>query len=152
MMSDRLSKLFATFFYCGYVPGAPGTFTSAVGVLIYLSLLGHPFLYVVVLAIITLVGFPAGGRTEKLIGRKDPGCVVIDEVSGVLLALFLLPPVPKVLWTAFFLFRAFDMFKVYPACKFEEFKGGTGIMMDDIVAGIYTNVIMHLAIRIAGIV
>ena len=88
---------------------------------------------------------------EAMVGRKDPGCVVIDEVAGVLIAFFLLPPVPNVLWTAFFLFRAFDMFKIYPANRFEACKGGTGIMMDDIIAGIYTNLVMHAALRVAGV-
>ena len=144
-------KIGATFFYCGYFPGAPGTFTSAVAVLLYLALYGHPVLYLAVLGAVTVWGFFAGGAMEAMVGRKDPGCVVIDEVSGVLISFLLLPPVPKVMWTAFFLFRAFDMFKIYPANRFENCKGGTGIMMDDIIAGIYTNLVMHAAIRLAGI-
>lgn len=144
-------KIGATFFYCGYFPVAPGTFTSAVAVLFYWLLQGHVPLYLASLGAVTAWGFFSGGVMEKMTGRKDPGCVVIDEVSGVLISFFLLPPVPRVMWTAFFLFRAFDMFKIYPANKFESRHGGTGIMLDDIVAGVYTNLVMHVAIRLTGI-
>ena len=69
-----------------------------------------------------------------------------------MIALFLLPLDWPVLITAFFLFRALDMFKLYPVNQMEKFEGGLGIMMDDIVAGVYTNIVMHIAIRWAGIV
>ena len=80
--------------------------------------------------------------------KKDPSCVVIDEVSGVMIALFMLPIIPSVLFTAFFLFRAFDMFKIYPANKIEKLPSSYGIMFDDIIAGIYTNMTMHIALKI----
>jgi len=85
-------------------------------------------------------------------GQKDPSCVVIDEVSGIMIAFFMLPMVWPVSIITFFLFRAFDMFKIYPVNKFEEMKGGTGIMMDDIIAGLYTNITMQIAIRLAQVV
>ncbi|MCK5579938.1 MAG: phosphatidylglycerophosphatase A [Candidatus Omnitrophica bacterium] len=150
-MSDKLAKLISTFFYVGYFPVAPGTMGSAVAVALCFILHKNPILYILCFAIITYLGFRAGGRMEKLVGKKDPGCVVIDEVSGVMIAFIGLPYTPAVVWTAFFLFRAFDMFKVYPANKFEKMGGGTGIMMDDIMAGIYTCLFMHIAIRLAGI-
>jgi phosphatidylglycerophosphatase A len=102
------------------------------------------------LAIITVVGFLTAGQLEKQTGAKDPGCVVIDEVCGMLISCFMLPLSWPVLITAYFLFRAFDMFKIYPAYKLEKLPGSVGIMMDDIVAGIYTNVIMHIALRFAA--
>ena len=64
----------------------------------------------------------------------------------------LLPPAWPIIVTAFFLFRAFDMFKIYPVGLFERLEGSTGVMMDDIVAGLYTNIIMHIAIRLMGVV
>ena len=67
-----------------------------------------------------------------------------------MISFFLLPPTTSVLITAFFLFRAFDMFKIYPVNKFEPLKGGVGVMMDDIIAGIYTFIVMHLALRFIG--
>jgi len=73
---------------------------------------------------------------------------VIDEVAGVMIAFFLLPQTWAVMWTAFFVFRAFDMFKIYPGNKLEGVKGSGGIMLDDIMAGIYTNIVMHVALRL----
>jgi len=89
---------------------------------------------------------------EKILKKKDPGCVVIDEVAGIMIALFLLPLTPAVVITTFFLFRAFDMFKTFPVNKIEHFEGSIGVMTDDLVAGIYTNIVMQCAIRWAGII
>jgi len=76
---------------------------------------------------------------------------VIDEVAGVMLAFFLLPLTPAVAVTTFFLFRAFDMFKIYPVNKFEEIEGSAGVMLDDLFAGLYTNITMQIAVRWAGL-
>ncbi len=151
-MPDHLARLLATFFYIGNVPVAPGTLASLAGTLLAIVLLGHPFIYIVVFLIITLAGFAVSGRVEKLLKQKDPSCIVIDEVSGVLLALFALPLNPAVMVVAFFLFRAFDMFKIYPVNRFEELPGAIGIMADDLWAGFYTNITMQIALRWAGIV
>jgi len=151
-MSDKLVKMLSTWFYVGDLPVAPGTFASAVGVLMAIICSPSTFVYVVVVAIVTLLGFMVSGRMEKLLDQKDPGCIVIDEVAGVMVAFFLLPMTPVVIITAFFLFRAFDMFKIYPVNKFEELEGTTGVMMDDIIAGAYTNIVMQFAVRAAGII
>lgn len=150
-MSDKFARLMATWFYVGDFPVAPGTMASAVGMVMCFILSAHPVLYVVLGIIITYIGFKASDITEGLVGTKDPSCVVIDEVAGVMIAFFLLPITPAIAITTFFLFRAFDMFKIYPVNKLEEMKGGVGIMMDDLFAGLYTNIVMHLAIRFAGI-
>jgi phosphatidylglycerophosphatase A len=106
---------------------------------------------VAILAVVLVVGFYASGKTEEALGEHDPSCVVIDEVAGIMIAFFLLPLNLPVLITAFFLFRAFDMFKIYPANRFESLKGGLGIMADDIVAGLYANILMQIAIRVIHI-
>lgn len=149
---DKLVRLLSTFFYVGLFPLAPGSLASLVGVFLCVLLHQDVMAYVTVLAAVTAVGFLVSGRMEVLAGEKDPSCVVIDEVAGVMLAFFLLPLTPSVAFTAFFVFRAFDMFKIYPANKLEAIHGGTGIMMDDIIAGFYTNVVMHIAVRWAGII
>ena len=150
-MSERWVKIWSTFFYIGYSPFAPGSMASLAGAVLAVLLHQSTVLYVLVFVAITAIGFKVGGAMEKITEKKDPGCVVIDEVSGIMIAFFLLPMTPAVIWTAYFLFRAFDMFKIYPVCKFEALGGGKGIMMDDIIAGIYTGVIMHIAVRIVGI-
>ena len=147
-MLDKLTKLISTFFYVGDFPVAPGTMASFVGALLAIILAPNSAIYIIVTAIVCALGFLVSGKMERILGKKDPGCVVIDEVAGILIALFLLPLKVNVLVTAFFLFRAFDMFKIYPCNIIEEKGGSYGIMMDDIVAGVYTNLVMHGAIRI----
>ncbi len=141
-MSNKLAQIFATFFYLGYFPLAPGTMASLAGTFLYF--LFYPNLTILILAclLVVVIGFLTGGQMEKRLATKDPGCVVIDEVAGVMIAFFMLPMTPAVVITAFFLFRALDMFKIYPIYKFENYKGSLGIMMDDIIAGFYTNLIM----------
>jgi phosphatidylglycerophosphatase A len=165
-VKDYLALAIAT---CGvgYLPLAPGTWGSLVGVGIYLLLESSTFRLinaflppdsflrfmplpifiaaaVVLITLITLVGIWAASRTEKLFGRKDPGKVVIDEVAGQLIAL--LPLVPRIdpgwmsIVVAFLLFRLFDIVKPYPARRLEKLEGGLGIMSDDIVAGAYAAV------------
>lgn len=149
-MRDRLPRLLATFFGVGNFPAAPGSLASLAGTFLAIALYGHPGILAFVFLVITFAGFAVSGRAEKLFGQKDPSCIVIDEVSGVLLAFFALPLTPAVIVTTFFLFRAFDMFKIYPVNRFEQFPGAIGIMADDLWAGFYTNIVMHLAVRWAG--
>ena len=149
-MRDHLARLLSTFFYVGNVPVAPGSLASLAGTLLAVIFHGDPAVYIVFWGAITLVGFAVSGRVEKLLGQKDPSCVVIDEVSGIMIAFFLIPLTWPTVFTAFFLFRAFDMFKIYPVNRFEELPGAVGIMADDLWAGLYTNIVMQLAIRWAG--
>lgn len=150
-MRDKSVKLLSTFFYIGNFPFAPGTLASAAGLLICIALHKSVFLYLFFMSAITVIGFMVSGRMEEILKKKDPGCVVIDEVAGIMVSFFLLPLTLPVVLTTFFLFRAFDMFKIYPCNKIEESGGAAGIMMDDVVAGLYTNVVMHIAIRFTGI-
>ncbi len=151
-MSEKIVKMLSTWFYVGNLPVAPGTAASAVGIVMAMICSSNVFFYVCVTLIVTILGFMVSGRMEEILDQKDPGCIVIDEVAGVMIAFFLLPLTPVVIVTAFFLFRAFDMFKIYPVNKFEQLKGSTGVMMDDVIAGLYTNIVMQFAIRAAGII
>lgn len=146
-MRDRLARLLSTFFYIGNAPVAPGSLASLAGTLLAIALYRNPAVYIIFFLVITFVGFAVSARAEKLSGQKDPSCIVIDEVSGVLLAFFALPLTPAVIVTTFFLFRAFDMFKIYPVNRFEELPGAAGIMADDLWAGFYTNIVMQMAIH-----
>jgi phosphatidylglycerophosphatase A len=137
----------------GYLPLAPGTFGSLVGVGIFL-LLAHanPLVIVAAILAVTLAGIWAGSRIEQLSGRKDPGKVVVDEVAGQMIALF-----PLMLfghWSivtvivSFILFRFFDIVKPYPANRLQDLDGGMGIMFDDLVAGVYGAVVVSIILRI----
>src|SRR3989338_833493 len=151
---DQFAKIIATFFGIGYLPIAPCTAATAAGIALAFTLQGHSWAYAVVVFVLFAVGVPVCGRVEKMLKQKDPGIVVLDEVVGVLIALAGLPMAWPVTWSVaisvFFLFRAFDMFKIYPINRLEARPGGWGIMLDDVMAGIYTNIIMHIALRGAG--
>jgi len=151
-MPDRFVKLIATFCYVGYLPLGPGSMASIAGALLCGAVQANPVVYVIVLAVITFLGFRVSDRMEAIAGSKDPSCIVIDEVAGVMIGFWGLPWTWPVIITAFFVFRAFDMFKIYPANRLESMKGGVGVMMDDIVAGVYTLITMHLAVRLAGLI
>jgi phosphatidylglycerophosphatase A len=151
-MSDKLIKICSTVFYVGYFPLASGTAASAVGAVLAYFLHKQSVWYVAVLLAITGLGFLTSGKMEKIEGKKDPGSIVIDEVAGMMISFFMIPFSSwAIVLTTFFLFRAFDMFKIYPSNKLEDLGGSTGVMIDDIVAGIYTNLVMQIALRGAGI-
>lgn len=152
MISKAFIRISATFFYLGYFPMASGTFASIFGALLAFMLHDNLFFYLLGGIVISLLGYATSGKMEDLQGQKDPSCVVIDEVAGAFIAFFLLPFKWPIILTAFFLYRAFDMFKVYPLNKIEDLGGAVGIMGDDLMAGLYTNIIMHIALRWAGLV
>jgi phosphatidylglycerophosphatase A len=150
-MKDRIAQLITSFFGLGYFPFAAGSIASAIGGLAAYYLYGNVVLYVLLFVIVTVAGFIFSARMEKVSGEKDPSAIVIDEVSGAMIAFFLLPMSWPVFWTTFFVFRAFDMCKIYPADIYEQKPGALGVMSDDLIAGIYTNLIMQVAIRLAGL-
>ena len=158
--SDYLALAIATF-GVGFLPLIPGTFGSLLSVGIFLLLTqilaGSSLIAVVLLFIlaVTFAGIWAASRTEELSGRKDPGKVVVDEVAGQMIALlpvalFSLQPLTRGVIVSFILFRLFDIFKPYPASRFERLKGGYGIMCDDLVAGAYAAVITSTIIMVFG--
>lgn len=151
-MKTHFVKFFTTFFYIGYFPKAPGSVASIAGVALYCLLHAHLSVYVGVLVAITIIGFLTSGKMERILNQKDPSCVVIDEVAGMMVALVMLPATPLVVISAYALFRFFDIFKTYPINKLEALGGGTGIMLDDLMAGLYTNVLMHMIVRLVGII
>lgn len=149
-MADKLSKLLATFFYVGYFPVAPGTAGSAVGLLLYVFLRNNVWLYGLVTLLIVGLGFLVSSRAELIFGRHDPGEIVIDEVAGILIALFLFPFKFPLAILAFFIFRGLDAFKPPPADRLEKLPGSLGIMLDDIVAGVYTYLVFQLVFLVVS--
>ena len=158
--SDYLALAIATF-GVGYLPLIPGTFGSLLSVgifLLFTQLATGTALFVLVLLftlVVTFAGIWAASRTEELSGRKDPGKVVVDEVAGQMLALlpltlFGLRLTTRAVIVSFILFRLFDIFKPYPAGRFERLKGGYGIMCDDLVAGAYAAVFSSTIVVVFG--
>jgi len=140
-------KILSTFFYVGYLPFIPGTFGSLIGILLFLLIGGNILNYAQLTFLIIAIGFLVSGSAEKLMQKKDPPYIVIDEVSGMLLSLLFLPYDIKIAVVAFILFRVLDTLKPYPAGRLESFRGGRGIMADDLIAGFYTNIILQVALR-----
>ncbi len=135
-----LARFIATGAYSGYAPVAPGTAGSLVGLLLYLIPgFEKPLSLGVAIVVFFFVGAAAAGRLERIHG-KDPSIVVIDEVVGMWIALFLLPKSAAACLLAFFLFRLYDIIKPPPARSVERFEGGFGIMLDDVFAAFYANV------------
>jgi len=99
---------------------------------------------------VVFLGFLVSGKAEKLFQRKDPPFVVIDEVSGMLLSLLFIPFDSRFAILAFILFRLFDAFKPYPIDKLQNLKGSLGIMCDDLVAGLYTNIVLQIVFRLVS--
>jgi phosphatidylglycerophosphatase A len=138
--------------YAGRFPIAPGTAGTLVGVGLYLLLKGvHPAAYFLVCVVVALVGAWVSGRAEELLGKKDHPSIVIDEIAGYMVSMFMVPPAWGFLVAGFFLFRIFDIVKPYPLRRLEEIRGGLGVMLDDIGAGIYTNVVLQVVSRVLNI-
>ena len=110
-----------------------------------------PLRIAVALVVVVIVGIWAGSRVERVLGRKDPGVIVIDEVAGMLLAVLLLPRTIPVLITAFLLFRLFDVWKPFPARESQALTGGMGVMVDDLIAGLYALVLVMGARALFGV-
>jgi phosphatidylglycerophosphatase A len=136
----------ATALGVGYAPVAPGTFGSAAGLLLWSVLPSSPVAQAFALVIVTALGWWSATVAERHFGRGDPGQVVIDEVAGMLVTLFLVPVGWAGALLAFLLFRLADIVKPYPANRLERLPGGAGIMADDIMAGVYANVALRLCI------
>ena len=136
----------ASFGYVGFFPFAPGTAGSlaALALFAFIRWIGVPAIELGAIVAVFAIGVWAASGTEVALGRKDPGVVVIDEVLGMLITLALLPvSIPGVV-LGFFLFRALDVIKPYPAAQLEHLHGGLGIMADDAVAGLYSYLILRL--------
>jgi len=149
-LNKIIIKALSTFFYIGYLPFIPGTFGSIAGVFLFWFLKDNIQLYMLSVVFLIILGFSIAGRAERLLNRKDASCIVIDEVSGMLLGLIFIPYDIKLIIIGFFLFRLLDTLKPYPAGALEELKGSIGIMGDDIVAGLYTNIILQVVLRLAS--
>jgi phosphatidylglycerophosphatase A len=146
---DRIATIIATWFGCGYAPVAPGTCGSLGALLpaILLARLGWRPLHFVALAIAALpVAVWSAHRTAKLLGQKDPGLVVVDEVVGQWIALGGAANLKWPVWlAAFALFRLMDIWKPAPVRQLERLPGGYGIVADDVMAGVYAALVLWAA-------
>jgi phosphatidylglycerophosphatase A len=148
----RLGVAIATVGGAGYFPFAPGTVGSAIGALLYLGTSAWPLTWqAALIAAVSLVGTWAGSVAARHFGREDPGQVVIDEVAGQLVTFFATGiSLPGVV-VGFLIFRVFDIVKPWPVRQFESFPGGAGIMADDLMAGVYGNLLLRIGMAVFAV-
>ena len=167
----KIKEFLFTAFYAGYSPVAPGTMGALVAMMIYIaenlvfSSIGHDIfppafggreqqLHIFNFIFLLIIIYPSiklADSAEKFYNTKDPQQVVIDEVLGYWTGVLFIPFSFSYAIIAFILFRFFDITKPFPARYFESLHGGFGIIMDDIIAGIYTLVCMHAMISFLGL-
>ena len=147
-MKKQIASWIATCGPVGHAKWAPGTLGSMVGILIVLfisknsiSFVGFIFLF--------FIAVWSSGEVARELHNHDPQVVVIDEVCGIIISFFLISPTWARVVTGFICFRLFDILKPPPLRKFECFPGGLGIVLDDIGAGIYTNIVLQILVRYA---
>ena len=145
----KLTKNIATLFGLGYLPKAPGTYGSIAGLVVCLLVHGTPWLNYLLFVIFFSIGVIASDKMEKEVGEKDPGYIIIDEFACILLIYISIPLNMLTILVGFTLFRLIDIFKIPPMRTIEKrFPGGWGIMLDDLVAAIYTNLILHVLVAL----
>ena len=145
-MASRVALWCATACGVGYIPAAPGTFGSAVGLLVWVLLPRGNVVAAAAIIALFAVGTWSGTVAEHHFRCGDPGPVVIDEVMGMLITLFAIPVGVAGALTGFVLFRIFDIIKPYPSRRFERLPGGLGIMADDAMAAVYANLVLRVSL------
>ena len=147
--SDRLAMALATGLGVGFAPIAPGTWGSIPGVALALGLArwGGGWAVAAGAVFFAVAGTWAAELASKRLRAKDPRPVVVDEIAGQLVTLAFLPPTLPVLLAGFLVFRILDVWKPWPARRLESLPGGSGIMADDLMAGLYGNLLLQLIVR-----
>jgi phosphatidylglycerophosphatase A len=141
----RLAWLLATWFGCGLAPIAPGTVGTLGALPLYFLVRSHgPLAVLATAALVTVIGIWASNVVVRETGEKDPQRIVIDEAAGVLLALALAPMTLGGAAFAVILFRVFDMTKPFPARQAERLPAGWGVVVDDLVAGLWAALFVRI--------
>ena len=141
----RLAVFVCSFGYIGFFPVAPGTVGSAAGVLVYLAAryAALPYLELMIIVALAVAGIALTRPCEEDLRCVDPGPIVIDEVMGMMMTLFLIPVGSGGILLGFLLFRVLDVMKPFPARQLERLHGGFGVMADDAMAAIYANLLLR---------
>jgi phosphatidylglycerophosphatase A len=147
----RLAVFVCSFGYIGFFPFAPGTVGSAAGIAVYFAVRHStvPYLDGLVIAVLFAAGLVFTRPCEEDLRCTDPGPIVIDEVMGMLITLFMIPVGWPGVLVGFLLFRALDVAKPFPARQLERLHGGLGVMSDDAMAAVYANLLLRGAYHLA---
>jgi phosphatidylglycerophosphatase A len=151
---DRAVIFLATGLLIGNVPFAPGTFGSIIGLpLAFLLSRLNLLLSVSFILLFVFFAIAVASAAEKILSQKDPAKIVIDEIAGLMVTFAGLPFNLKTAIAGFIIFRAFDILKPFPIRTLErKVPGGGGVVLDDVLAGIYANLILRLAFYITGVI
>lgn len=148
-IKEEILKIYSTFLYIGLLPFAPGTFGTLGAVIPYYFISELKTLpYLLIVTTFTLISIYTTNKSMKFYDNNDPAEVVIDEVCGFLFTMFMVPFTWVNIFIGFLLFRVFDILKPYPIRKIERLRDGYGIILDDVFAGIYANIVLILIIRL----
>lgn len=146
----KTALLLATCFGAGYAPLAPGTVGAAVGLIPAVALAGWPLAYAGAACLLFFLGVRASTIAGEILGEKDSPRIVIDEAASMMITLAGLPITGLTVACGFVLNRLLDIVKPFPAGRAERLNGGWGVMTDDLVAGIYSNILVRLILYIWG--
>ncbi len=148
MNPNFIEKLAGSVFFTGYSPVAPGTISSLAALAIFLIPgFENPTMMLIIISVFTVWGIKLGDKFEKKYG-KDPSQCTIDEFVGTWISLLFVPKIYWILAIDFVIWRLLDIIKPFPAGVLEKLSGGKGIMLDDIVSGAYSLVIIHIFISL----
>jgi len=152
-MKIKWSVIYSTCLGCGYFPKMPGTIGTLLAFIVYLLLpesifsdAASNFIFMGIVILLSVLSIPIITRAEKYLGH-DNGKIVMDEFLGYMLSIAFLPKGLLTGVIAFILFRIFDIFKIEPVNVLQKLPGGAGVMADDLMAGVYTNLFARLIIR-----
>ena len=147
------STLVATFFGVGFLKPGPGTWGSLATTILWAAAISsfaptmRLWATIIAAVVVTLIGIPAATQVSRAFGVEDPQFIVIDEVAGQLVALIAVPLAWKTFLAGFILFRVFDIWKPFPIRRLERLPEGAGIVVDDLGAGIYALIVVHLLLH-----
>lgn len=142
LKKEEIVKCVLSFFYIGYLP-APGTIASIFPAWVFFLLKGNPLIYGALAIFFLIAALALSAEGEAIFKRKDPPEIVLDEVAGMFIAFIFIPFSLKYAILGFVVFRFFDIMKIYPIRSIERLPGGLGIVLDDICAAVYTNIILN---------
>lgn len=146
MKLNNLEKILGSGFFTGYIPVASGTFGSLAALFLYLIPgFENPTLLLLLISLFTVIGINIATKFEAVYG-KDPAECTIDEMVGMWISLLFIPKTVLYVISAFLIWRVLDIIKPFPARQAEKLKGGLGVMLDDVISGFYSLIIIHIFI------
>ncbi|OIO74351.1 MAG: hypothetical protein AUJ85_05665 [Elusimicrobia bacterium CG1_02_37_114] len=142
---NLIIKTLSTGFFTGYIPLAPGTFGTILSAVVYWQLFPkNTTMQIIIVSLSIIIAIIVAGQSEKETGRKDDRRIVIDEIVGFWVCMLFIPHRITFFAAGFLLFRFFDIIKIPPVKKLEKLPGGFGIVLDDIAAGVMTNIVLQI--------